>query len=117
QQQKSKKASKVLELKQIRMGLKIGPHDLSIKLNHAQKFLEIGHKVKITLVFRGREQAHKEIGFELAQRILQELGDSVIVDQEPQLAGRQLSMVVRHSGKKTTKQQVEGEDNAKTQDS
>jgi len=112
QQQKSRKASKVLELKQIRMGLKIGPHDLDIKLNHALKFLDAGHKVKITLMYRGREQAHREIGFELAQRIIEILGDRIIVDQQPQLAGRQLSLVVRSSGKKPIKAPLEGETNA-----
>ena len=110
QLQKNRKSAKSLEMKQIRMGLKIGAHDLQIKLNKVSKFLEAGHKVKIVLMYRGREQAHKEIGFNIAQKIIETLGDTIIVDQQPQLAGRQLSFVVRHSGKK-------GNSNAKTQDS
>lgn len=110
QLQKNRKSAKSLEMKQIRMGLKIGAHDLEIKLNKVSKFLEAGHKVKIVLMYRGREQAHKEIGFNIAQRIIETLGDTIIVDQQPQLAGRQLSFVVRHSGKK-------GSSNAQTQDS
>lgn len=84
-------------MKQIRFGLKIGAHDLAIKLNKVRKFLEAGHKVKITLVYRGREQAHKEIGFKIAQKVIEDFGDTIIVDQQPQLAGRQLSFIVRHN--------------------
>lgn len=100
QQQKNRKTAKSLEMKQIRFGLKISDHDLGIKLNRARKFLEAGHKVKITLVYRGREQAHKEIGFNIAQKVIDIFGDTIVVDQQPQLAGRQLNFVVRHSGKK-----------------
>jgi translation initiation factor IF-3 len=100
QQQKNRKTAKTLDMKQIRMGLKIGQHDLEIKLNRARKFLEAGHKVKIVLVYRGREQAHKEIGFNIAQRIIGEFGDTIVVEQQPSLAGRQLSFVVRSSGRK-----------------
>jgi translation initiation factor IF-3 len=116
QLQKNRKAAKSLELKQIRFGLKISPHDLSIKMNHASKFLEAGHKVKVTLMYRGREQAHREIGFEIAQRVIDGFGDTILVDQKPQLAGRQLSFVIRSSGKKVVAQ-PEGEDDAKTENS
>lgn len=98
QQQKNRKSAKTLELKQIRMGLKISDHDLGIKLDRARKFLEAGHKVRITLVYRGREQAHKEIGFQIAQKIIDRFGDTIAVDSQPQLAGRQLSFVVRWTG-------------------
>jgi translation initiation factor IF-3 len=100
QQQKSRKQAKTLEMKQIRFGLKIGAHDLEIKLNKVRKFLEIGHKVKITLVYRGREQAHKEIGYKIAEKVIEDFGDTIVVDQPPQLAGRQLNFVVRASGRK-----------------
>lgn len=100
QLQKNRKTTKTYDLKQIRFGLKIGAHDLEIKMNRARKFLEIGHKVKVTLVYRGREQAHKEIGFNIAKRVIEDFGDTIIVDQQPQMAGRQLSFVIRSSGKK-----------------
>ncbi len=100
QQQKNRKTAKTYEMKQIRFGLKIGQHDLDIKLMRAAKFMQIGHKVKITLVYRGREQAHREIGFQIAQRVIDSFGDTIVVDQAPQLAGRQLSFVIRASGKK-----------------
>lgn len=117
QLQKNRKTAKTLDMKQIRFGLRIGAHDLDIKLNRARKFLEAGHKVKITLVYRGREQAHKEIGFQIAQRVIQDFGDTIVVDQQPQLAGRQLSFVIRNSGKKApVATATEGESDAQTQD-
>jgi translation initiation factor IF-3 len=100
QQQKNRKLARATELKQIRFGLKIGEHDLAIKMGKAARFLEDGHKVKITLVYKGREQAHKEIGFNIAERVINDFGDSIVVDQPPQLAGRQLNFVVRSSGVK-----------------
>lgn len=102
QLQKNRKTAKSLEMKQIRFGLKISQNDLDIKMRKATKFLEAGHKVKITAVYRGREQAHKEIGFNIAKRIIESFGDTIIVDQQPQLAGKQLNFVVRSSGKKAT---------------
>jgi translation initiation factor IF-3 len=99
QQQKNRRNAKSLDMKQIRFGLRIGAHDLGIKLDRAAKFLQAGHKVKITLVYRGREQAHREIGYQLAQRVIAGFGDTIVVEQNPSLAGRQLSFVVRASGK------------------
>lgn len=119
QLQKNRKTAKSLDMKQIRFGLKIGAHDLEIKMNKVKKFLEVGHKVKITLFYRGREQAHKEIGFKIAQKVIEDFGDTIIVDQQPQLAGKQLSFVVRSSGKKPAvtaePETTEGETNAKTE--
>ena len=79
----------------MRFGLKIGEHDLAIKLKKVEKFLDDGHKVKLTIVYRGREQAHKEMGFKLAEKVISDFGDKVVVDQQPQLAGRQLNFVLR----------------------
>ena len=113
QLQKNRKTSKALEMKQMRFGLKIGAHDLAIKMNKVTKFLEAGHKVKITLFYRGREQAHKEIGFNIANKVIEDFGDTIVVDQQPQLAGKQLSFVIRSSGKKPADKKTEekvGED-------
>ena len=95
QLQKQKRGAKNPELKQMRFGLKIGDHDLDVKLKKVTSFLEEGHKVKITLFYRGREMAHKDIGFKLAERVIERYGDSVVVDQQPQLAGKQLIFVLR----------------------
>lgn len=95
QQQKNKKSAKALDMKQMRLGLKIGQHDRDVKLSKVRKFLEAGHKVKITIFFRGREMAHKDLGFQIADNIIAEFGDAIAVDQRPQLNGKQLSFVIR----------------------
>jgi translation initiation factor IF-3 len=102
QQQKNRKNTKVLEMKQMRFGLKIGDHDLAVKMKKVTGFLETGHKVKITLFFRGRELAHKDIGFKLADRVIQDFGDRIAVDQNPQLTGKQLTFVIRGIAPKAT---------------
>lgn len=93
--QKSKKNSKPSELKQMRFGLKIGAGDLDIKLRKIRSFLAAGHKVRIQIFYRGREMAHKELGFEMIDRIVALLEDEAILEQKPQMAGRNLSIVVR----------------------
>lgn len=93
--QKNRRSNKASELKQMRMGLKIGTNDLDIKLRKIKSFLEAGHKVKILIVFRGREMAHKEMGFEMIDRIIALLENDAILEQKPQMAGRNLSIVVR----------------------
>ena len=103
QQQKNRRQTKALEMKQIRFGLKISDHDLGVKLKKVTDFLEIGHKVKIVIIYRGREMAHKDIGFKLADRVIAEYGDRIVVEQLPQLAGKQLSFVVRSNTNAKTK--------------
>lgn len=95
QLQKSKRNAKSADLKQMRIGMKISEHDLDVKLNKVRKFLEAGHKTKISIFYRGRENAHKDLGFTLADRVIEKFGDSIVVDQKPQLAGRQLNFVIR----------------------
>lgn len=114
QLQKSRRSSKPLEMKQMRVGLKISEHDLGVKLRKVSEFLEAGHKVKITVIYRGRELAHKELGFTMAERIRGILGDTIVADQEPQFAGRQLNFVVRNNhakAKDSQRDQEESPDN------
>jgi len=93
--QKSRKNSKTAELKQMRMGLKIGANDLDIKLRKIREFLSEGHKVKILVVFRGREMAHQELGFVMMDRIVALLDEDATLEQKPQMAGCNLSIVIR----------------------
>ena len=93
--QKNRKKAKQSELKQMRLGLKIGSNDLEIKLRKIREFLVNGDKVKIMIFFRGREMAHKELGFELMDQIIAKLEDDAVVEQKPQMAGRNLSITVR----------------------
>ncbi len=93
--QRNKKNAKTTDIKQMRLGLKIGQHDLDIKLRKIREFLSDGDKVKIMIVFRGREMAHQEIGHELMKRIMELLVEDAIVEGTPTMAGRNLSVTVR----------------------
>ena len=79
----------------MRFGLKIGTNDLEIKLRKIRGFLSEGHKVKILIFFRGREMAHKELGYELMDKIVAQLQDEAVLEQQPQMLGRNLSATVR----------------------
>ena len=93
--QRSKQKSKQSELKQMRFGLKIGSGDLEIKLRKIRAFLADGHKVRIQIFYRGREMAHKELGYDMINKIIGLLEDEAIVEQQPLMAGRNLSITVR----------------------
>lgn len=95
EQQRNRKNAKANEIKQMRLGLKIGANDLEIKLRKIRGFLANNSKVKILIFFRGREMAHKEIGYELMDKIIEQLSEDAVVEQKPQMAGRNLSIVVR----------------------
>lgn len=97
QQQKNKRQTKSVDIKQMRFGLKISDHDLAVKLRKVSGFLEAGHKVKIGVWYKGREMAHQELGFKLADKVIGILGDDIVVEQPPRVAGRQLSFVIRSS--------------------
>ena len=93
--QRNRKNAKQSELKQMRLGLKIGQHDLDIKLKKIRSFLADGDKVRIQIFFRGREMAHQELGMVLMNRIIELLEDDAVMEQKPQMAGRNLSVTVR----------------------
>ena len=95
EQSRAKKKNKSSELKQIRLGLKIGENDLNIKIRKIKEFLDDGDRVKIMIVFRGREMAHKEIGDDLANKIINLLGTDAVIEGNPQMSGRNLSFSVR----------------------
>jgi translation initiation factor IF-3 len=117
QQQKGRKKAKSLDLKQMRFGLKIGEHDMDVKLRKVSEFLDAGHKVKITVIYRGREMAHRDLGYKLADRVKEKLGETIVVDSEPQFAGRQLSFIIRKSGNAKAKDaQRDKEENPGNQD-
>ena len=95
EQQRNKKNARSSEIKQMRLGLKIGQNDLNIKLRKIRKFLLDGDKVKIQIIFRGREMAHPEVGQDLLGRILDQLSDIAIADNKPTMAGRNLNIIIR----------------------
>ena len=92
---RKKAREKQSELKQMKIGLKISDNDLNIKIRKIRGFIEDGDHVKIMIVFRGREMAHKEIGQELLDKVLEQISDIAVADGKANFAGRNLSIGVR----------------------
>jgi len=92
---RKKPREKQSELKQMKIGLKISDNDLNIKVRKIRGFLDDGDRVKVMIVFRGREMAHKELGTELLNRVVELLGEDAIMEGKPQFSGRNLSVGIR----------------------
>ncbi|ERJ92027.1 translation initiation factor IF-3 [Treponema lecithinolyticum ATCC 700332] len=96
----SKKKQKLLKIKEIRMQPKIGSGDLDFKSKHIQEFLNEGNKVKVTVRFRGRELAHTDLGLVVLQEVLKRLNDDYVVEKQPAMEGRFMSMTLNPKAKK-----------------
>jgi len=81
-------------LKEIRLRPETDKHDLDVKLNHAREFLEKGHKVQFTVLFRGRQMLHKEHGYAMLDQITQSLQDLAKVERPTKMAGRRMTMLL-----------------------
>jgi len=90
---KSSRTKNASRLKELKFRVRTDTHDYNIKLARGEKFLSDGHKVRVQLQFRGRENAHREIGFEVMQKIKEDMITMAHVDQEPRLNGRAIVMV------------------------
>ncbi len=90
----AKKRQKIIHVKEIKMRPAIDTHDFEHKVKHAREFLEKGDKVKFTLMFRGREMVHPDLGFDVMKRIQSELDDLIVVEKAPSQEGRNITMVV-----------------------
>ena len=93
-QQLSKKKQHVIKVKEIRLRPRIDDHDLMTKLNHGRKFLLDGAKLKVTLMFRGREMARVDLGKLVMEKVLEELSDVAEVEKDIPLEGRRMSMIL-----------------------
>ena len=93
-QQQSKKKQHVVKIKEIRFRPRIDDHDLMTKLNHGRKFLQDGAKLKVTLMFRGRELSRIDLGKIVMERVLEELEDVAEVEKDIPLEGRRMSMIL-----------------------
>ena len=93
-QQQSKKKQHVIKIKEIRLRPRIDDHDLMTKLNQGRKFLSEGAKVKVTLMFRGRELSRIDLGRNVMERVLEELGDVAEVEKDIPLEGRRMSIIL-----------------------
>jgi len=97
EQSKLKKTSKSkgpAKMKEVKFRVRTEEHDYNIKCARAEKFLDEGHKVRVQLQFRGRENAHRDIGFEVMNKVKDDLKGMAHVDMEPKLAGRAIGMVL-----------------------
>lgn len=88
------KAKTAARMKEVKFRVGTGEHDYNIKLGRAETFLEANHKVRFVLQFKGRENAHKELGFVVLNRIVEDLKTMGAVDQVPRLAGRAVAMIL-----------------------
>jgi translation initiation factor IF-3 len=90
----SRKKTSQISIKEVKFRPKIGKGDFDTKVRHMHDFLEDGHKVKVTLQFRGREMAHPELGAKILDAVLEQLGDAVKVETQARLEGRNMTMVL-----------------------
>ena len=93
-EQKAKSHTKQSELKEVRLRPKIDPHDLKIKTNKATEFLMEGNKVQFTMLFRGREMAHQDLGMRTMQGIIELLAPISKMETPPRMAGRRMTMII-----------------------
>ena len=98
-QQEAKKNQKVVENKEVRLTPNIGQHDLDVKIKKAREFLEKGNKVKISLKFRGRQLANKDVGFTTINKFVEAIEDIAVIDKEPKLKGYFLDVYVSPKNK------------------
>ncbi|HON57931.1 MAG TPA: translation initiation factor IF-3 [Smithella sp.] len=89
----AKKSQTIVQVKEIKLKPRTEEHDVQVKMKHIRKFLNNNDKVKVSMLFRGREIAFTEIGKKLMESIRNELADDCIVDQEPRLEGRTMVMI------------------------
>ena len=90
----ARKKQKVVEIKEVKVRPNIDDHDYDVKMRAMKSFIGEGDKVKVTLRFRGREMAHQDLGIRVLERIRNELGETIKVEQMPRLENRQMIMVL-----------------------
>jgi len=92
--QVSKKSQTVIQVKEIRLRPKTEEHDLEVKIKHIRKFLDQHNKVKVSMMFRGREIAYTDIGRKIMEDLKNTLADGCVIDQQPKLEGRNMIMII-----------------------
>ena len=102
-EKEARKNQHVVEIKEVRMSPGIDVNDFNVKLRSAQKFLNEGNRVKVTVRFRGREMAHTDIGQDLLLRFAEQCGESAVLDKAPNLEGRHMSIFLSPKSQKEAK--------------
>ncbi len=90
----ARKKQKTVDVKEIKMRPNIDTHDYDVKMRNMRRFFDAGDKVKVSLRFRGREMAHKELGFQLLGRVKEDIVEYAKVESEAKLEGRQMIMIL-----------------------
>jgi translation initiation factor IF-3 len=90
----SKKKQTIIHVKEVKLRVKTEEHDFQFKLRNAKRFLSAGDKVKVSIMFRGREITHTELGREMLRRVEEELREVGTVEQHPKLEGRNMTTII-----------------------
>jgi translation initiation factor IF-3 len=105
QERAAKKNQKVITIKEVKFRINVDEHDYEFKKNHVLRFLEQGDKVKATIFFRGREMTHTNLGRQVLERLLREVGDKAVVEFRPRMEGNTLHAILAPPKKVETKKQ------------
>jgi translation initiation factor IF-3 len=111
----ARKKQKVITIKEVKLRPNIEQHDFDVKLKNAQRFIEEGNKVKVTIMFRGRELSHPEIGSTVLDKIAKALGDTVSVERAAKLEGKNMTMILSPKAQKNKKSGSKGGENTNAQ--
>jgi len=112
-EREARKSQKVSLLREVRLRPKIGDHDFDAKARSARKLLEGGDKVKLTVMFRGREVTHPEIGRRLLERMAESLKEVASVERQPLLEGRRMAAILSATAVQKTKTKEEAKEEVK----
>ena len=104
----AKKKQTVIELKEVKFRPKTDVHDFDVKVSRLRKFLSEGNKGKVTVMFRGREIVHPEIGQEMLKRVAEVLQEEAVVESAPRMEGKQMVMIMSPQRNAVVKKKVEG---------
>lgn len=102
-EKEAKKKQKVISIKEVKLRPNIEQHDFDVKLKNALRFVEEGNKVKVTIMFRGRELSHPELGKEVLGRVAEKLGGLVSIERNAKLEGKNMTMIVAPKMQKPSK--------------
>ena len=90
----ARKKQTTILVKEVKLGPKTERHDFDFKLKHVRRFLEEGHKAKVTVRFKGREMAHTELGWKMLQKMVQAVSDIAVAENNPRMEGRMLHIML-----------------------
>ena len=112
----ARKKQKVVTIKEVKLRPNIEQHDFDVKLKNAQRFIEEGNKVKVTVMFRGRELSHPELGNVILNKMSEALGDTVNVERTAKLEGKNMTMILSPKAQKAKKNIKGGNEVAQNKD-